>query len=317
MAAGEWRVSPRETGSRLDRWLAAAERLGSRRRAVTALSRGQVFVDGVEQEVRAAGRRLVAGEVVRLWLDRPGSSRRKPARLAGELAVIYEDDLLLVANKAPGRLTVPAPAVSDGSLRDLVARHWRSHGRRPLVVHRIDRDTSGLVVFAKDPAAWRTLKGQFVRRTPRREYLALVEGTPSPASGEWRDWLRWNRAALRQEPAAPGAARAREAVTRYRVAEAFEACSLLEVQLVSGRQHQIRAQAWLHGHPLLGERIYCGPSPTAFTAGFPRQALHAWRLGLDHPRTGRAMTFEAPLPTDFERLLEQARRGVRVTSDRG
>jgi 23S rRNA pseudouridine1911/1915/1917 synthase len=309
MPGREHCVSDAEEGQRLDKWLAGQERLRSRGRASSALARGQVFVDGEEQSSDDAGRRLVSGQRVRLWIDRPGSASRRPARRRDELVVVYEDDSMLVADKPAGLLTVPLPDESEGgSLRELVLQHWRSHGKRePLVVHRIDRDTSGLVVFAKTASAWRALKEQFARREPDRRYLALAEGRPNPPAGTWRDWLWWNAKALRQEPAASRSGRALEAVTHYLVLETFEEMSLLECRLVSGRQHQIRVQASLHGHPLIGERTYRSTVQGTPPVAFPRQALHAAHLGFNHPRTGRGMTFEAPLPADFARLIDDLR----------
>jgi 23S rRNA pseudouridine1911/1915/1917 synthase len=313
MPPRDWTVEPADAGTRLDKWLAAEDRVGSRARALEALSRGRVFLDGREQGVDDAGRRLEAGQRVRLWLDRPGSAGRKGPRRSGDLDIVFEDDLLLVVNKPPGLLAVPVAARPDEtSVADLIATHWRSHRlREPLVVHRIDRDTSGLVVFAKDGAAWKTLKTQFLRREPERIYRAVVEGVPSPASGTWRDYLQWSPGAMRTEQAARRSAHAREAITHYTVDETFAAAALMTFRLESGRRHQIRVQAWLHGHPLVGERMYRheGTEPAI---AFPRQALHATRLGFVHPKTGRPVKFEAPLPSDFRKLLASLRRGGTV-----
>ena len=305
-----WTVAPADAGSRLDKWLAAQDRAGSRARALDALARGRVFLDDREQGTDDAGRRVEAGQRVRLWLDRPGSAARKGPRREGALDIVFEDDLLLVVNKPPGLLTVPVASRPDEtSVADLIAGHWRSHRLRdPLVVHRIDRDTSGLVVFAKEGAAWKTLKTQFLRREPERVYRAVVEGVPSPATGTWRDWLRWSPGSLRTEQAARRAPHAREAITHYTVDETFGAAALMTFRLESGRRHQVRVQAWLHGHPLAGERMYrdAGAQPAI---DFPRQALHAARLGFVHPKTGRPVRFEAPLPADFRKLLASLRRG--------
>ena len=310
MPPTSWTVTAADAGVRLDKWLAAGDRAGSRARALDALARGRVFLDDEEQGAGDAGRRLVAGQRVRLWLDRPGSAARKGPRREGALDIVFEDDLLLVVNKPPGLLTVPVAArPGEVSVADLIAGHWRSHRLRdPLVVHRIDRDTSGLVVFAKDGSAWKTLKAQFLRREPERVYRAVVEGVPSPASGTWRDWLRWSPGSLRTEPAVRRGEHAREAVTHYVVDEAFGAAAAMTLRLESGRRHQIRVQAWLHGHPLVGERTYRNEG-TRPAVEFPRQALHAVRLGFVHPKTGRPVAFEAPLPADIRKLLTTLRRG--------
>jgi 23S rRNA pseudouridine1911/1915/1917 synthase len=309
MGGGEWRIDRTDAGARLDRWLADPLRLGSRGRASVAIARGQVFVSEVEQGPADAARRLNEGEVVRVWIDRPGTASRRGPSSRGGLIIVYEDDQLLVANKPAGLLTVSlSERPGEPALQDLVAAHWRSHGRRrPLAVHRIDRDTSGLVIFAKDSKAWRTLKEQFVRREPERLYVAVVEGTPAPLHGTWRDWLRWDPATLRQEHVARDTPRALEALTAYEVVEKLPRASLLNVQLTTGRRHQIRAQAWLHGVPLVGERMYRDrDSPDVVE--FPRQALHAAALRFRHPITGRLVTVEAPPADDLRRLLDELRR---------
>src|SRR5215470_11516561 len=185
MSDQNWLVSESEAGLRLDKWLAAAERLGSRSKALSAIERGKVFVDGAEQTVIDAARRLRQGETVRLWVDRPGSAeRRYTERRASGLHLLYEDSSLLVINKPPGVLTVPLPSHPDEiSLLEQARLHLRSQRKaEPLVVHRIDRDTSGLVIFAKTPEAQRGLRDQFERREAERVYLAVVYGHPKP---EW------------------------------------------------------------------------------------------------------------------------------------
>ena len=175
-------IGESEAGGRLDKWLAGAERLGSRARALAALERGKVFLNDAEQSAADGGRRLRAGDRIQLWLDRPGSAKRRffSERHVAGLHLLYEDDDLLVAVKPAGLLTVPLPARPDEpSLSEQIARHLRRQGkRRPLVVHRIDRDTTGLVVFAKTPRAQERLREQFARREPERVYLAVVCGRP-------------------------------------------------------------------------------------------------------------------------------------------
>jgi 23S rRNA pseudouridine1911/1915/1917 synthase len=310
-ASPEWRVLADEAGARLDKWLAAPGRLGSRGRAAVALERGQVFLNGDAMRVAEAGRRLAEGDRVRLWRDRPGSASVRGPRREGALTIVYEDDALLVADKPAGLLTVPTPGGGDRSLADLVATHWRSHGKRePMVVHRIDRDTSGLVIFAKDPRAWAALRAQFARREPERVYLAVVRGVPVPARGVWRSWLRWDPRALRQVVVPAHGKGSTEAVTRYAVTQRVAAGAALEVRLVTGRQHQVRVQAWHHGHPLVGERLYIDEPDRPRRRGalqdqdiFPRQALHARRLGFLHPRSGLPVSFESPIPADLQGLL--------------
>ena len=258
--------------------------------------------------------RLSVGDVVRVWMDRPGSARpRLGAFVDGDLRIVHEDDDLIVVDKPPGVLTVPLDRRAAAlSVFDLIERHWRSQQkRRPLVVHRIDRDTSGLVVFAVHARAQRALKEQFRHREPERVYLAVVSGVPRPAEGEWRDRLVWSQAALIQRGVREDDPRGVEAISAYRVVEAFgTAASLLEVRLETGKQNQIRVQAQLHGHPLVGERRYVGADEADDTrrrVPFSRQALHAYRLAFRHPADGRALRFEAPVPADLAELLEELR----------
>lgn len=300
-------VGPRDLGVRLDKFLAGTDHLGSRRRASIALERGKVFVNDVEATPADGGRRLADGDRVRVWMDRPGSAHRRRPRGAqeGELAVVYEDDVLVVLNKPPGLLSVPLASRSNaGSVEDELIEHLRSHKkRRPLVVHRIDRDTSGLVVFATRADVQLRLKDQFRRHEPERVYLAVVHGHPSPAQGTWRDRVAWDARLLLQKPAHPREARGAEAISRYRVLEEFPEASLIEVTLKTGKRNQIRLQARLHGHELVGERLYVDPARRGKRIDFSRQALHAARLAFRHPLSGQLMKFEAPVPADLSALF--------------
>jgi 23S rRNA pseudouridine1911/1915/1917 synthase len=203
---------------------------------------------------------------------------------------------------------VPLPRKqAEPSVYSYLDRYLRAQKRRPFVVHRIDRDTSGLVVFAKDPRTQQALKKQFIHRDPERVYLALVYGHPAPDRGIWRDHLVWDRKALIQKRTHPRDPQASEAVCAYDVVEAFRETSLLEVRLETGKRNQIRIQARLRGHTLVGERRYVFGPDALRPIAFPRQALHAYRLVFRHPVDGRAMRFEAPLPADFSRLVARLR----------
>jgi 23S rRNA pseudouridine1911/1915/1917 synthase len=307
----QWTVAPDHAGIRLDKYLAAADRLGSRSRAASALERGKVYLNGVEATLADAGRLLASGDGVRIWADRPGSGRVRPRTgVVRELDVVFEDDRLVVVNKAPGVLSVPLernPGVP--SVYDQLEERFRPHGkRRPLVVHRIDQDTSGLVVFAKDPAAQGYLKEQFKRRQPERCYLTVVYGRPEPDTGTWRDVLVWDEKALIQKETHPGDPRGTEAITNYRVVETFGRASLLEVRLQTGRRNQVRIQARLRGHTLVGEQRYVFGPDELRPIAFPRHALHAWRLAFRHPDDGRRVELEAAPPADFSELLYRLRR---------
>jgi 23S rRNA pseudouridine1911/1915/1917 synthase len=308
----EWTVSTAEQGLRLDKFLAESERLGSRRRASVALDRGKVFVNTIEAAADAGATRLAAGDLVRVWMDRPGSARArggKPRR-SGDLRIVYEDEALIVLDKPAGLLAVPLERRGGApSIFDQVAEHLRPHGkRRPLVVHRIDRDTSGLVVFAKDAAAQNRLKGQFKRHAVERVYRAVVYGHPDPPAGTWRDRLVWDQKALIQKQTHPRDPSGMDAVSHYEIVEAFRQASLLEVRLETGKRNQIRIQARLRGHTLVGERRYVYGPDELRPIQFERQALHAYRLAFEHPVTGEDIRLEAPIPADLADLLTRLRR---------
>ena len=306
-----WRVAPEEAGTRLDKYLAAAGRAGSRARAAAALERGKVFVNDHEASMADASKPVAPGDAVRLWIDRPGTAKRRTALGDDrDLKIVYEDDAMIVLDKPAGVLAVPLERRGDArSVFEDVKAYFGPRGRRrALVVHRIDRDTSGLVVFAKTAAAHAALKAQFKRREPDRVYLAVVYGRPAPAAGTWRDTLVWDTRALIQKETSPRDPRGKEAICRYRVVEPLKGASVIEVTLVTGRRNQIRLQARLRGHTLVGEQRYTYGGDDLRPIAFPRQALHAHRLAFRHPVDGTAMAFESPLPADLADLILRLRR---------
>lgn len=311
MTESQWIVDPASKGVRLDKFLAAADRVGSRSRARDALARGKIFVNDDEATPADAARPLTIGDLVRFWTDRPGSARKKALRAPrpGELRIVYEDDALVVVNKPPGLLTVPLERKEDApSVQDELVLHLRSRGkRRPFVVHRIDRDTSGLVVFATRADAQGKLRDQFRRREPERIYLAVVYGHPSPAVGSWRDHLVWDQQVLVQKETHPSDPRGQEARSEYQLIERLRGAALLQVRLITGRRNQIRLQARLHGHTLIGEARYIYGPDLLRPIEFGRQALHAYRLAFRHPLTGQPLSFEAPLPADMVELISRLR----------
>jgi 23S rRNA pseudouridine1911/1915/1917 synthase len=313
MTNGDWPIGATDAGVRLDKFLAAPDRMGSRARAVAALERGKIFVNDREVALSDAATPLTQGDRVRVWMDRPGSAKPQPRTTRiGKLEILFEDEVLVVVNKPPGLLSVPLERKSAAdSVYSLIQDHFRPRGkRRPFVVHRIDRDTSGLVLFAKDARAQARLKEQFKRREPERVYWAVVYGRPTPPQGTWRDHLVWDQKALIQKETHPRDPRAHEAISEYRTLEAFVDAALLEVRLHTGRRNQIRLQARLRGHTLIGERRYVYGPDTLRGIAFERQALHAYRLAFRHPLDDRALAFEAPVPADFQALLARLRRGV-------
>jgi 23S rRNA pseudouridine1911/1915/1917 synthase len=310
MANPRWTIGPTDDGVRLDKYLAAPERLGSRAKAASALERGKVFLDNREASVADAATRLSAGAVVHVWMDRPGSAKRRSTiGDARDLPIVHEDEALIVLNKPAGLLAVPLERLPEArSVFEDLKEYVRARSRRrPFVVHRIDRDTSGLVLFAKTAAAYAILKEQFKRRQPERVYHAVVYGLPSPQTGTWRDHLVWDERALIQKETHPRDPKGKDAICHYRVIEPLTGAALVEVQLVTGRRNQIRIQARLRGHTLVGEKRYTFGPDELRPISFPRQALHAFRLTFLHPTDGREMRFEVPLPDDMADLVARLR----------
>jgi 23S rRNA pseudouridine1911/1915/1917 synthase len=311
MANPRWVVDPTDVGLRLDKYLAGPERLGSRAKAASALERGKVFINDREASLADAGARLAAGDAIHVWMDRPGSAKRRSTiGDARDLPIVYEDEALIVLNKPAGLLAVPLERRAEArSVFEDLKEYVRVRSRqRPFVVHRIDRDTSGLVLFAKTGPAHEILREQFKRHRPERVYHAVVYGFPSPPAGTWRDYLVWDDRALIQKETHPRDPKGKEAISHYRVLEPLAAAALVEVQLVTGRRNQIRIQARLRGHTLVGEKRYTFGPDELRPISFPRQALHACRLTFSHPGDGREMRFEVPLPDDMAELVKRLRK---------
>jgi 23S rRNA pseudouridine1911/1915/1917 synthase len=313
MADSRWVVLAEEARTRLDKFLAAPERLGSRSRAATALERGKVFLNDTEATSEQAALLLAEGDAVRVWMDRPGSSKPLQHGWTGRgdhnLHIVYDDDEVLVVDKPAGLLTVPLERQEDAaSVYEILQAHLKSRRRHAFVVHRIDRDTSGLVVFAKDRRAQQRLRDQFRRHEAERIYLAVVYGHPAPPTGTWIDHLVWDARALIMKETHPRDPQGKEAICEYRTAETFERTALLEIRLQTGKRNQIRLQARLRGHTLVGERRYTYGPEALRPLSFPRQALHAHRLAFEQPTTGERLEFESPLAADIDRLLAKLRR---------
>jgi 23S rRNA pseudouridine1911/1915/1917 synthase len=233
--------------------------------------------------------------------------------------VLYEDADLIVLDKPAGLVVHPAPGNQDGTLVNALLAHCGDSltgigaERRPGIVHRLDKDTSGVMVVAKTELANAALTQAFAARDIDRAYLALCWGLPNPAAGEiegaiGRDPKERKRMAVRT-------AGGKLALTRYRtLGHHLGAVSLLECRLATGRTHQIRVHLAHRGHPLIGDPVYLRRLPAAAKLlpqaqrtqllDFPRQALHAFRLGFIHPRSGETLSFETPLPADMRALLD-------------
>lgn len=303
-------VGAEGSGARLDKFLAGLASVGSREKARQALKSGKVAVDGEPVGADDAGRTLRPGQRVVIAWARPGTGRRRTAgREAMERAgvtVLYEDPAMLVADKPAGLLTDAADQ-DQARHRDTLRKRVRAWlgGAEAFPVHRIDRDTTGVVAFAKTEPAREALRAQWETRSPERVYLAVVEGRVERDGGHFADWMAWDARVRVQRPCDPQADGAYLAEADWRVVERLRGATLIEVRLVTGRRNQIRLHAMLLGHPLVGEPLYRRQGRERIP--FPRQALHARRLGLKHPTTGAPVVFEAPLPPDLERLLARLR----------
>lgn len=221
-----------------------------------------------------------------------------------ELSIIYEDDDLLVIDKAPGMVVHPAPGHSEGTIVNAILHHCSDLGKiggkiRPGIVHRLDKDTSGLLVIAKNDTAHQHLALQFKARTLHKEYLAIVHGNMERSSGVIS--LPIGRHPADRKKMSVISSRGRTAETLWSVKERFGNADLLSVTLKTGRTHQIRVHCAAVGHPIIGDTIYCSRNKT-ITAD--RQMLHAWKLRFVHPLTGESMSLEARVPKDMNHLIE-------------
>jgi 23S rRNA pseudouridine1911/1915/1917 synthase len=288
-------VEPEAAGGRLDSYLAAA--LGSRARAARLIEAGAVLVDGSAVVKR---HRVVAGSTIEVdeGVEAPAPT---PTHAPVDVAIVFEDEHLLVVDKPPGLVVHPGRGPSAGTLAQALAgRVAGGEAGRAGIVHRLDRDTSGLLVVARTEAAHRALRAAMSRREIAREYRALVEGRPPARTGTidapiGRD--RRVRTRMSTDTDKP-----REARTHFELLEALPATTLLRVTLETGRTHQIRVHLQAIGHPVAGDPEY----GTADLLGLRRQFLHAARLTFEHPFTGAVVDVASPLPADLADALERA-----------
>ena len=286
-------------GARLDRFLAGLPELGSRAAAERVLAAGGVQVDG---RGRPKSHRLEGGEELTVEVPDAAPSALEPEELA--LRIAYEDEHLLVVDKPAGLVVHPAPGHPTGTLVHGLLAYEAAGGdeaERPGIVHRLDRDTSGLLVVARSAEAHRRLEKLVRERALEREYLALVCGRPRSRTGRieapiGRD--RGDRTKQSLDSATP-----RDAVTHFEIAEELPRHTLLRVRLETGRTHQIRVHLAEIGLPVAGDPVYGRPGEV----GLERQFLHATRLAFPHPFSGVEVECESPLPPDLAVALDRAR----------
>ncbi|MEI7958098.1 MAG: RluA family pseudouridine synthase [Verrucomicrobiota bacterium] len=289
----EYLIPPEAAGLRLDHFLAVKLPHLSRSRLQTLIKEGHIRVAG---NTAKPGEKLQSGKLVTVH-------EPEAAPLTGTeaedlpLEVLYEDDDLLVLNKAAGMVVHPAAGNPSGTIVNALLHHCTSLSgiggeQRPGIVHRLDKETSGCLVVAKNDLAHQGLSKQFAGRTILKVYLALASGRFAKKSGVIEAEIA-RHPVHRKKMSVVESGRGRASTTDYRVLRELPGASLVECTLHTGRTHQIRVHLKHLGHPLLGDELY------GRRAGYARQMLHAWKLGFAHPRTGEWMEFQSPIPHDF------------------
>jgi 23S rRNA pseudouridine1911/1915/1917 synthase len=300
-------------GERLDKALAEASGL-SRERIKALLGEGRIMLNG--KAVAQPSLKAPAGTPFTIAVPATVADAAEAQDIP--LAVVFEDEHLIVIDKPAGMVVHPAAGNYDGTLVNALLHHCRGQlsgiggVARPGIVHRIDKDTSGLLVVAKSDAAHEGLARQFADHSIERAYLAAVNGVPNPPAGTVSGWIgrsdhdRKKMAVLHELNK-----RGKHAVTHFKLLEPFAAATLVECRLETGRTHQVRVHMASIGHALLGDPVYGKNStklrPLLTRLGFARQALHAAVLGFIHPVCGDAVRFDSPLPDDMKELLVELR----------
>ena len=307
-------VTAQHVGVRVDRYLAETCPTLSRTRIKDLIESGHLLCHG--QPLCTPSTPVREGMVLTLTLP-PDPPTRPQGEQNIHFSILYEDNALIVLDKPPGLVVHPAPGNETGTLVNGLIAHCGADfvgmdNNRPGIVHRLDKDTSGVMVVAKTEKAYLALSKDFASRHIDRVYQALCWGVPSPAIGSFegsigRDKRHRQRMAMTEH-------RGKWALTHYKTLQVLSGqIAFVECRLATGRTHQIRVHFSAHGHPLVGDPLYlrripavaCHLPETQRTAAldFPRQALHAARLGFTHPYTGEMLTFETPLPHDMENFL--------------
>ncbi len=314
------RVTPKSAGLRLDTYIFVSGAGVSRTQIQRAIKEGKVLVNG---RVARASYRVKAGDVVEAELE----YYEPPTEIVpeeGEVDIIYEDEDIVVINKPPGMVVHPAKGHFTGTVVNLLYHRLMNapgaERKRPGIVHRLDKDTSGVMVIGKSELAVRDLARQMATKEAKRRYLTVVWGrVERPGTVD----APIGRHPIYRERMAITVINAKSAVTDYRPLEVFPYATLLEVSLRTGRTHQIRVHMEYIDHPVVGDPVYSGRDVGKITrvlqgveapveevlSIMERQALHAYKLTIRHPKTGKIMEFEAPLPKDMERLITFLREG--------
>jgi 23S rRNA pseudouridine1911/1915/1917 synthase len=308
-------IPDEQAGARLDAVLAALLPQQSRSQIQRLIKDGRVQVAGVRADKVKASLPVEAGQEVAIDMPPPAPAAAVPQALP--LDVVYEDGDIVVVNKAAGMVVHPAAGHADGTLVNALLHHVDDLSGiggelRPGIVHRLDKGTSGLMVVAKHDAAHEALAAQFEERHVEKEYVALVWGVLSPGR---RIEEPIGRDPNNRQRMSTRARRARTAVSRITWAEPFPGVCLVGVGIATGRTHQIRVHLSGIGHPIVGDALYGGvhrrvPPQLRAVQKLERPFLHAAKLAFAHPRDGRPLAFEAPLPDDLSAVLEALRHDV-------
>jgi len=299
-----------EAGQRLDKALAEASGL-SRERVKALIGEGRVTIGGkTASQVSAKS----AGGDFAIDVPPPADAAATPQKIP--LVIVYEDEHLIVVDKPAGLVVHPAAGNWDGTLVNALLHHCQGQlsgiggVARPGIVHRIDKDTSGLLVVAKSDVAHEGLARQFADHSLERAYLSLCNGHPHPLSGTVSGRVGRSDANRKKMAVLPNnSSRGKHAVTHYKVLRELDGCSLVECRLETGRTHQVRVHLASIGHPLLGDPLYGHANskvrPILQRLGFKRQALHAAVLGFGHPVTSERLRFTSDLPLDMKELIDE------------
>lgn len=313
-----FQVDELNDGKRLDVVISAFVSGCSRNRAAELARQGTIRLNG---ETKKPSSRVHEGDVIDGVLPEPEPTEYLPESIP--LDILYEDTSLLVINKPAGMVVHPAAGHTEGTLVNALIYHCKDlqgigGELRPGIVHRLDKDTSGTIVVAKSEDALNHLAAQFKSRQIKKTYLAMVYRVPESIEGKIN--LPIGRHTLDRKKMSVTAKRSRPAETHWRVQERFSRSALLQVDLKTGRTHQIRVHCAAVGHPIMGDHVYGWQKLNKAAAAtgvsydvirsIQRQMLHAWRLSFDHPDTGKRMVFESPLPEDMLGLIDRLRGKV-------
>ena len=299
-----------DTSKRIDLWLAQHLPDLSRSRIQQLIEQGNVQVNGLVCISKKYS--LQPGDCISLEIPTAQPLNLQPENIP--LDILYEDDTLIIINKPAGLVVHPAPGHLEGTLVNALLAHCHLPGiggvQRPGIVHRLDKDTTGAIAIAKTDLAHQHLQAQLKAKTAGREYLGIVYGAPSTESGTI-DATIGRHPVDRKKMAVVPVEKGRSAITHWRVQERLGNYTLMHFQLETGRTHQIRVHSAQIGHPIIGDSVYS--SAKGVGVNLPGQALHAWRLKLQHPLTGDWLEVTAPPPSTFMTLLEMLRRRIATT----